>query len=328
MTQFTHGHALIIGAGGDLPNTVEDANGLAAILRDPERCAYPSGQVQLLTGAAATREAILTGLKTLAGQTDPTATVVVYFSGHGYRVETLIGAATYLLPHGYNMDRLPATAVSGQELSDHLRAIPAQKLLLLLDCCHAGGLDDIKAPGATFTKAPIPPEAEALLTEGRGRVIIASSRADELSYAGKPYSAFTLALIEALCGSGPARQDGSARATDLALHAREKVPQRTWGRQHPILNYQQADNFAVAYYAAGDSQPKGLPFTATPEIEPAPGAFRGITTSYQASATGGSAVAQDHSTAVGSRGVLNIGRVGGSISTGDGNRLPGEASDE
>ena len=145
---------------------------------------------------------------------------------------------------------------------------------MLLDCCHAGGVGEAKAPGLAFTKAPLPPEALALLEQGRGRVLIASSRADELSFAGDPLSAFTLALAEALCGIGAARQDGYVRVADLALHAREMTPQRTGDRQHPILHFEQADNFAVAYYAAGAAQPKGLPFAAPPTIEPAPGAWR------------------------------------------------------
>jgi hypothetical protein len=83
------------------------------------------------------------------------------------------------------------------------------------------------------------------LVQGQGRAVIASSRADELSYAGKPYSAFTLALMEALCGKGVAQQDGYARMADLALHARQMVPRRTGDRQHPILNFQESDNLVV-----------------------------------------------------------------------------------
>jgi hypothetical protein len=35
---FTQGHALIVGVGGaeDLPNTVDDAKGIADILKDPD----------------------------------------------------------------------------------------------------------------------------------------------------------------------------------------------------------------------------------------------------------------------------------------------------
>ena len=276
---FEHGYALIVGVGADLLNTVDDATGLAGILRNQGRCGYPSEQVHLLTGENAAREAILDTLDTLSQSTNSQSTVLVYFSGHGYRARASIGEAYYLLPYGYDVDRLSETAISGQMFTEKLRAIPAHKLLLLLDCCHAGGVGalpggDAKAPGLELTKSPLPPEATTLLAEGSGRVLIASSQEDELSFAGKPYSAFTLALIEALSGVGVAKKDGYVRVADLALHAREVVPGRTKQRQHPVLHFEHADNFVLAYYAGGDEQPKGLPFDVKPEIEPEPGAWQ------------------------------------------------------
>jgi hypothetical protein len=297
MASFDYGHALLVGVGADLPNTVDDAAGLANILKDPARCAYPPEQVHLLTGEEATRGRILSALDALSQSTDSQSTVLVYFSGHGYRVASPTGEFYYLLPHSYNLERLYQTAISGAEFTERLRAILAQKLLVLLDCCHAGGVGaDVdrasadkgsgqdargpvdrasaaKAPGLQLAKSPLPPEAHALLAEGSGRVLIASSQEGELSFGGRPYSAFTLALTEALCGIGVAKQDGTVRVTDLALHAREVVPGRTKRRQHPILHFEQADNFVLAYYAGGDAQPKGLPFTGEPEIEPEPGAW-------------------------------------------------------
>jgi hypothetical protein len=273
MATFNHGHALVVGVGADLPNTVDDAAGLADILRDPARCAYPPGQVDLLTGEAATREAVLAALDRLARAADAQSTVVVYYSGHGYQVAASTGEAYYLMPYGYDVQQLYRTAVSGAEFAERLRAIPAQKLLVLLDCCHAGGVGEAKAPGLQMLKSPLPPEAQRLLAEGSGRVLIASSQEDEKSFAGRPYSAFTLALVEALSGTGVAKQDGYVRVTDLALHAREVVPKRTRGQQHPILNFEQADNFVLAYYAGGEATPKGPPFTGEPEIEPEPGAW-------------------------------------------------------
>lgn len=286
---FDHGHALVIGVGADLPNTVDDAKGLANILRDKERCAYPDDHVHVLTGTEAARDQILAALEELAEIQDPEATVVFYFSGHGYTVATTIGQAYYLMPHGYSVSQLSKTAISGRELMDRLAAIPAKKLLVLLDCCHAGGIDDSKAPGAEFSKAPLPPEAHALMAQGSGRVVIASSQANELSYAGKPYSAFTLALIEALCGKGASRQDGYVRAADLAMYTREMVPQRTHDRQHPVLDFEQADNFVLAYYAAGDVAPKDLPFAGQPQIEAEPGLLAGVSTPGTIINTGGGA---------------------------------------
>jgi hypothetical protein len=312
--RFDQGHALIVGVGADLPNTVDDAQGLADILKDEGRCAYPPEQVHTRTDENATREAILTALDQLAQSTDPQSTAIVYFSGHGYRARASIGEAYYLLPHGYDIERLSETAISGTEFTEELRAIPAQKLLVLLDCCHAGGIGDAKAPGLELTKSPLPPEAADLLAEGSGRVLIASSQEDELSFAGRPYSAFTLALIEALAGEGVAKKDGYVRVADVALHARQVVPGRTKDRQHPILHFEHADNFVLAYYAAGDEQPKGLPFDVEPEIEPEPGAWQGVAFDQRGQTVHGpqTNIAGDV------QGPVLSGRFGGPVSTGGG----------
>lgn len=269
---FIEGHALVVGVGDDLPNTVEDAQGLADILKDNTRCGYPPDQVKVLTGENATRATILSALDDLSKSAPPQSTVIIYFSGHGYQVSSSTGVFYYLMPFGHDLNQLYKTAIRGDEFVDKLRAIKAQKLVILLDCCHAGGVGDPKAPGLELKKSPMPPEAKVLLAQGEGLVLIASSQEDELSFAGKPFSAFTLALIEALSGVGVAKKDGFVRVTDLAMHAREVVPGRTGGKQHPILEFKKADNFRLAYYASGSTEPKGLPFSGKPEIEQAPGA--------------------------------------------------------
>lgn len=308
---FEHGHALIIGIGADLPNTVDDAVGLTVILKDSARCAYPSEQVHLLTGEEATRRAVLLALEALAQATNHQSTAIVYFSGHGYQVTSPTGEFYYLMPYGYDVNRLYQTAISGAEFTARLQAIPAQRLLVLLDCCHAGGIRESKSPEFHMVKAPLPPEARSLLVEGEGLVLIASSQANELSFAGKPYSAFTLGLIEALSGVGVATQDGYVRVADLALHAREVVPRRTKGRQHPVLHFEQADNFVLAYYAGGDPQPKDLPFAGEIEIESEPGAWAGINQR-------GQTVHGPQTNIAGSvRGPVLSGNFGGSVTVGD-----------
>src|SRR6266566_1300336 len=272
-TTFTQGYALVVGVGGNLPNTVNDARGVASLLTDPTRCAYPRDHVSVLAGEQATRTSILSGLDALAGSTNVQSTVMFYFSGHGCKVVTFDDDRYFLIPSDYDPNRFYETTIDGREFTQKLEAITAQKLVVFLDCCHAGGITAIKSMEKAITTAPLPLEATSLLANGRGRVLIASSQEGELSYAGKPYSAFTLALIEAFSGIGVARSDGYVRVADLALHAREEVPARTKKQQHPILHFEQADNFVVAYYAAGDSQPKGVPFKEPVEIEPVPGAW-------------------------------------------------------
>jgi len=278
---FGSGHALVVGVGEDLPNTINDAKGISDILTDESRCAYPKRQVQLCTGPKARRDDILKGLAKLS-KVDDDASVIVYFSGHGYQVSD--GAAAeaghYLMPYGYDTDRLKQTAVSGTEFTDALREIKAGKLLVLLDCCHAGGMANVKAPkkskkaaAPNLAKAPLPREVLELVTEGKGRFIIASSEKDELSYAGNPYSAFTLALIEALCGKGSSKEDGIVYVGDLAAYTLKMVPRLTRNKQNPTQDFKGADNFAVAYYAGGDNKPKGLAgVLEKPQIEDTPGA--------------------------------------------------------
>jgi hypothetical protein len=94
-TVFTQGHAVIIGVGADLSNTIDDAIGLANILKNPGRCAYPANQVQLLSDKGATRSHILDALEKLAATATPESNAIVYFSGHGYRAQTPIGEAYY-----------------------------------------------------------------------------------------------------------------------------------------------------------------------------------------------------------------------------------------
>src|SRR4051812_31342348 len=134
---FSQGHALLIGVGADLPNTVDDAKGLASILRDPDRCAYPASQVTVLTHSDAVRTGVLMGLETLAARTDQDSTAIVYFSGHGYFVDSGQERKYFLMPYGYDLTDLPGTAIADSEFAAALDQLQAKKLLVLLDCCHA-----------------------------------------------------------------------------------------------------------------------------------------------------------------------------------------------
>jgi hypothetical protein len=71
---FKQGHALVIGVGAhqhhpglDVPIAVDDAEAVADVLRDPNACGYPAGQIRPLHKSDATRAGILSAWKT-AGQ--------------------------------------------------------------------------------------------------------------------------------------------------------------------------------------------------------------------------------------------------------------------
>ncbi len=224
---FTHGYAVVIGVGADLSVTIDDAQGFVNLLLDPTRCAYPVENVQLLTSENPRRDDILAALDRLAQQIqqDPEATAVVYFSGHGIETPNY-----FLMPFNYNKEDLENTAISGDEFTQRLRAIQAKKLLVLLDCCHAGGQAEAKS--LQGIKSPLPLSFSTELGQSSGRVVIASSRKDEVSWTGKPYSVFTAALLEALAGYGSLEGDSYARVLDVVTWVARKVPERTTEQQH------------------------------------------------------------------------------------------------
>jgi hypothetical protein len=262
---FSHGHAVVVGVGDDLPMTVTDATAVAELLTDPGRCGYPAGQVRLLVGGAPlsedrpTRANLLTALDDVADRcrADPDAIAVVYYSGHGgFRPED---GVYYLVPDGYAPDRFSDTAVTGAEFAGKVGAVKARGMLVLLDCCHAAGLsgDGLVAKGR-IRRAPIPPDLTALMAM-TGRAFVASCQPNEWSYGGEPYSTFTAALLEGLAGYGARRRDGTAHFIDVLGWIGHQVPKRTSGRQNPVLDFSRVPiNFPLAFYSGGDPQPKKL----------------------------------------------------------------------
>ncbi len=249
---FSHGHAVLVGVGADLPVTIADATAIHEILVDSTRCAYPRAQVRLLAGESARRDGIVAALQELAQTVGPNDTSIVYFSGHGTEMPDF-----HLVPYGFDWKDLGKTAISGKEFTDLLRQIRARKLLVLLDCCHAGG----QAEAKEFKQTPMPVDVVSELGGSSGRVVIASSRKNEVSWTGNPYSQFTMAVVEALAGHGSFEQDGYARVLDLALYVGRFVPARTNDQQHPIIKVSNLeDNFAIAWYAGGETTPKKLPW--------------------------------------------------------------------
>jgi hypothetical protein len=271
---FSPGYALLIGIGADLPVTVQDAQAFYDVLIAPDRAAYPPEQTELLTEAEATRTHILKAFDRLAkrANSDPQSTAIVYYSGHGGRIKRGRKPPEYfLVPYGCDPAKLQTTAISGLEFTKKIEAIKSRKLLIILDCCHAGGVPALKQLSTTFVKSPVPSTLLDVLGEGSGRVVIASSRDDEYSYTGLPYSIFTTCFIEALAGQGAVKRDGFARILDVLIYLFEQVPKRTADQQHPFVKkmLDLGDNFAICYYAGGSKAVTGEVAQVAPTPRPA-----------------------------------------------------------
>jgi hypothetical protein len=253
-------HALVIGIANyqhinRLPPTVlKDAQDICDLLVDPTHCAYQPANVQFLRDDQATQSAVRQALAGLAARSDPDSTAFFYISSHGGRVGSGPHAGEYLLPvdTDYSSDQSVAeTAISGAEFTEALRAILAHKLVVVFDCCHAGGIGQPKDALAPTLKTGFSEDYYEALKAGIGRAILASSRSSEYSYVlpGAENSLFTQHLLAGLRGGIPS-DDGLIRIFDLFEYLQPRVT-GDQANQHPIFKAELEENFPVALYLGG-----------------------------------------------------------------------------
>lgn len=273
---FQSGRALVIGIGeydslgalGSEP--VYDADELAKLLGSAKHCGYPPENVQVLRNADASRTAIVDGLKKLATDARAGDTVVVYFSGHGAQRLSGPDVGTYLCPPEFDSSRPRETGIEAEELSELLKQIPAERLLVLVDACHSGAAARVKGPAEDITKwAFVGPKLEAL-AQGKGRVIISASAAHENSHILGIHrnSLFTHFLLKGLQGDVDDRSDGLIRVLDLFHYLAEQVP-AVRSAQNPVLTTHTQDNFPVALRKGGRLKSEEGAATVAPTVSSA-----------------------------------------------------------
>lgn len=124
----------------------------------------------------------------------------------------------------------------------------------MLDACHAAGSAQLKGTGGAWAwKVGLPETYYAALSQGSGRVVIASSKGDQRSYVRQQgdLSLFTYHLLSALNGGAAIRGDGMIRVLDVYHHVSDGV-QREHADQTPILKVHDMDlNFPLALDPGG-----------------------------------------------------------------------------
>lgn len=339
--KFTQGYALLIGVDQNkvarwaLPNVIKDVEALRDVIIHPDRCGYDPKHVRVITGAKATRDGILEGLtwlnEQLAKDKNEDATVVVFYTGHGWRDAN---ANFFFIPYDVKELLVGSSALRASDFADAVAALKPKRLFCALDCCHASGAD-VKAltPIGAFASTPIPvqvlaPPAEAgvapeagekalnELQQGHGRAVLSSSQADQVSWLRKDgsMSVFTYHVIEALTGHAqPAAGATEVLVSDVMSHVYRAVPKTVKDERDELQqpDYNVSGNFPIAVLLGG----KGLDGAVAPDPlqspKPSESDIR-ITASGQAVVVVG-----NQNTVVGAGGVMVGGSVSGNIVTGN-----------
>ena len=249
----THRYALVVGqneggVGTDLLYFAEaDAAKLGHVL--VELGGFPAENVVVLRGVQ--RAGLLRELDRMADRVAGTALepgddvlLLFYYSGHGN-------------PDGLELDR---TGLGFDELDAWLEASGADVRLVMVDSCHSGAATRSKGQAKGAVKAP-----SFLLELGdggaaRGKVVLSSSAADELSQESDEIggSYFTHFLVSGLRGAADEDTDGRVTLHELYAYLYRETTYRTAGTrtgvQHPTYDY---DLTGTGDLVLTDTQPDG-----------------------------------------------------------------------
>ena len=137
--------------------------------------------------------------------------------------------------------------------------LKVKRLAAFFDSCFSGGTGEPKSGAAAqvLYKPGLQQDYYEQLARGAGRVIMASSRENEVSLVqpGMRNSLFTHHLLEALRGNTETRSDGLVRVFDVFEYVSQKVA--TGGAQHPIFKAASLeDNFPIALAPRKVKQPQ------------------------------------------------------------------------
>jgi uncharacterized caspase-like protein len=201
----------------------------------------PKDHVWLLLDEEASLDKLKTTLGTVlrrhAGKDD---TVIIFLAGHG-ATETDAsspdgdGLEKYILPYNADPKDLYSSAMPMSEVARIFQRISSERLVFIGDTCYSGasGGRTILAGG---TRANVSGAFLERLSQGKGRVILTASDANEVSLEKEQlkHGVFTYYLLEGLRGKADLNGDGVITVDEVYHYVSEKVPRATGQDQHPV----------------------------------------------------------------------------------------------
>ncbi|WP_433221454.1 DEAD/DEAH box helicase [Dactylosporangium sp. CS-047395] len=207
-----------------LASASRDAKALHAVFCDN----LGDANSTLLVDRAATRDAVVAGLLDLQTRSTPEDVVVISFSGHGSTTHELV-------THDADPDNLPSTSLPLDQFTDLVSAIPARQLIVILDCCFAGGagakvLTAPLVPRGSLTGLPESTDARLERMAGTGRLVLAAATGEQEAWEDPHlgHGLLTYHLLRALLGAA-ADEGKQVRLYDLLAFVTREVKAKASG---------------------------------------------------------------------------------------------------
>ncbi|HSF06187.1 MAG TPA: caspase family protein [Methylomirabilota bacterium] len=198
------------------------ANDARSVARALATVGFAPDKIFLLIDDQATRvaiERVLSGV--IRRGAGPDDRVFVFFAMHGV-TEVLPhgGEEGYLLPHDADMDNLPLSALSMQQLKQIGQRIAAKHILIAVDACYGG---------YSLVRAQAPPTTDQryleLVLKSRTIQVLTAGRRDQPVIEDQGHGVFTRTLLRGLEGHADGNADGLITATELAAWMHPRVAQ-------------------------------------------------------------------------------------------------------
>jgi uncharacterized caspase-like protein len=215
------------------------------MLTDPKvgRFRNDPQHVKLITDEKATVEGNRTAINEIARDARKEDLVVIYFSSHGTSARNDVaadeGKSGYIVAYNTDPLNLYATAFPMDELKRVVDSrFKAGRIIAFMDTCYSGGFyGPAGSPGGKALQLGLATDSIARMAQGKGRVVIASSRDSEQSWESENYenSYFTHFLIQAMAKSG-----GMLTVTQIFNELQRSVPKTVLAEkkaaQNPVMS--------------------------------------------------------------------------------------------
>ena len=223
----------------NLNYAVNDAQAFKDYLKD--YVGIPDERIFYLANQEATKlkiESLLgTKIKQKASRDD---TVIIFYAGHG-AVEPDPsnldgdGFEKYLLPYDANLKDLYSTSISMNDIKTIFSRILADRLIFIADTCYSGASGG-RTIMSTKTRANLSEKFYERISKGKGRVIISSCSANEISKEDDTlqHGIFSYYMLEGLRGQSDQDGDGIITVSELFSYISRKVPEASAQDQHPV----------------------------------------------------------------------------------------------